>query len=265
MLLVNILFGLVSSISLCDKYTTALFTNNTSENQQTLVTLVVNTAIIGNYTKGAKNVVPGILAPDGDLLKFFDGSMSTTNENGIPTKVNFLDDGGAGPLLLNKPANGTNSRQYTLVTHLYEVFGSLLECSQQSNTNVFKLYDGDTSMFEVHRFMKLNNTQVLYFIKQVGLSALSFGVSTDDVKTVGDALTNLFLMRCTAPVSLVPGVSPALQSICNSDDCPLAQNPACESYTTPTSTSRKPTKTNSAITIKGSLLVTLASVFAMVL
>jgi hypothetical protein len=36
--------------SICDYYTTALLKNNTAENQKTLLTLVVNTAVIGNCT-----------------------------------------------------------------------------------------------------------------------------------------------------------------------------------------------------------------------
>jgi hypothetical protein len=34
--------------SICDYYTTALLKNNTAANQKTLLTLVVNTAVIGN-------------------------------------------------------------------------------------------------------------------------------------------------------------------------------------------------------------------------
>jgi len=37
-----------TNTSVCDYYTTALLVNNTAENQKTLLTLVVNTAIIGN-------------------------------------------------------------------------------------------------------------------------------------------------------------------------------------------------------------------------
>lgn len=264
-------FSASQTVSLCDKYTTALFKNNTAENQQTLVTLVVNTAIIGNYTNGSMNAVPGILAKDGNLVQFFDGSMSTTNENNVPTKVNFLDDGGAAPLLLNKPANGTNSRQYTLVTHLYQVFGSLLGCSKQADNSTFKPYSGDLSMFEVHKFMKLNQTQVTYFIKQVGLSALSFGVSVEDATSVGDAMSNLFLMRCSPPTALAPGAPPQLQSVCITDDCVVDPKGDCNLYTSTmtgtmtgtmtrtatktTSTSRTPSATmsNSAESIELSL------------
>lgn len=37
-----------SNVSICDYYTTALLTNNTAENQYTLLTLLVNTVVIGN-------------------------------------------------------------------------------------------------------------------------------------------------------------------------------------------------------------------------
>jgi hypothetical protein len=37
-----------ANTSICDYYTTALLKNNTAANQMTLLTLVVNTAVIGN-------------------------------------------------------------------------------------------------------------------------------------------------------------------------------------------------------------------------
>lgn len=47
-----------------------------------------------------------------DLLPYFNGGLASTNTGGdAGTSVNFLDDGGAAPLLLNKPANGTSSMQ----------------------------------------------------------------------------------------------------------------------------------------------------------
>jgi hypothetical protein len=42
--------GRPANVSICDYYTTALLKNNTAENQKTLLTLVVNTAVIGNCT-----------------------------------------------------------------------------------------------------------------------------------------------------------------------------------------------------------------------
>lgn len=94
--------------------------NNTAENQQTVLTLIVNTAIIGNYSSnpGSLVAVPGILAPgtghyEGvDLAPYFTGALNSTNRGGNSgVSVNLLDDGGAAPLRANKPANGEASNQ----------------------------------------------------------------------------------------------------------------------------------------------------------
>lgn len=107
-----------ANTSICDYYTTALLKNNTAANQLTLLTLVVNTVVIGNYTKPNVGIaVPGILAPgvvNGtkvNLLPFFDGGLASTNRGGKAVAVNFLDDGAAAPLLKNLPANGQSSNQ----------------------------------------------------------------------------------------------------------------------------------------------------------
>lgn len=108
-----------ASESICDYYTTALLKENNATNQETVLTLVVNTAVIGNYTKnpGSLNAVPGILANGTgefagvNLLPYFSGALVSTNANGVAKAVNFLDDGGATPLMMNKPANGTSSAQ----------------------------------------------------------------------------------------------------------------------------------------------------------
>lgn len=103
---------------ICDYYTTALLKDNTAANQYLLLTLLVNTVVIGNYTKPNTGVaVPGILAPgvvNGEavnLLPYFNGCLESTNENGKPASVNFLDGGGAAPLKMNKPANDNTSNQ----------------------------------------------------------------------------------------------------------------------------------------------------------
>ena len=103
---------------ICDFYTTALLKENNATNQYTLLTLLVNTAVIGNYTKPNVGIkVDGILAPgefDGtkvNLMPYFNGGLASSNRGGKAVAVNFLDDGGAVPLLMNKPANGTDSNQ----------------------------------------------------------------------------------------------------------------------------------------------------------
>lgn len=108
-----------ANVSICDYYTTALLKDNNATNQYTLLTLLVNTAVIGNYTQPNVGVsVPGILNPKGsykgvpvNLVPYFDGGLYSTNENGKPSAVNFLDGGGAAPLMKNMPANDKTSRQ----------------------------------------------------------------------------------------------------------------------------------------------------------
>jgi hypothetical protein len=61
--------------------------------------------------------LPGILAPatyggeQVNLLPYFNGCLLSTNVNNIPSSVNFLDGGGAAPLMQNMPANNANSNQ----------------------------------------------------------------------------------------------------------------------------------------------------------
>lgn len=119
--------GRPSDVSICDYYTKALLKDNTAENQHKLLTLLVNTAVIGNYTQPNVGVsVPGILNPNGmyqgakvNLVPFFDGSLASTNRGGDHgVSVNFLDGGGAAPLKQNKPANDMNSNQaYVPASH----------------------------------------------------------------------------------------------------------------------------------------------------
>lgn len=62
--------------------------------------------------------VPGILAPgkingtDVNLLPYFSGDLASTNRGGKKgVSVNFLDGGGAAPLMKSKPANDKDSNQ----------------------------------------------------------------------------------------------------------------------------------------------------------
>src|SRR5579859_879442 len=225
-----------ANASICDFYTTALLKDNTAANQLTLLTLLVNTVVIGNYTKPNVGVkVPGILAPgvqNGvpvDLLGFFNGSMKIANRNNQPVSVNFLDDGGAAPLMQNKPANTQNSNQYFLLTHLYQFFGKLLGCSKE-DTSGFPGYSGVNGQFEVHKFMNISKPQMDYFITQVGLAALSFGVSNDDATIVGNALNSTFARRCSPPVAVIPDQGSHLEAICINPNCVLATSAVCAQY-----------------------------------
>jgi hypothetical protein len=243
-----------TNTSICDYYTTALLKNNTAANQMTLLTLVVNTAVIGNCksapssacglhspspTDTKPNVgisVPGILAPGTfngvavNLAPYFTGALASTNTGGLMgASVNFLDGGGAAPLLLNMPANNTSSNQYRLLTHLYEYFGALLQCSQQGTTG-YPAYNGGASMYSVHKFMDLSAAEVGYFITQVALSAASFGVAQSDLMGVGVALNSLFGNRCSPATVIIASQGAQLQSICTDSTCPLDTNSTCASY-----------------------------------
>lgn len=109
-----------SNTSICDYYTEALLKQNNATNQYTLLTLLVNTAVIGNYTQPNVGVsVPGILNPDGmyngtkvNLVPYFNGGLASSNTGGMAgMAVNFLDGGGAAPLMKNMPAADKTSKQ----------------------------------------------------------------------------------------------------------------------------------------------------------
>ncbi|KAK2017485.1 hypothetical protein LZ32DRAFT_665397 [Colletotrichum eremochloae] len=224
---------------ICDYYTTALLKNNTAENQYTLLTLLVNTAVIGNYTMPNVGVkVAGILAPgtyngaEVNLLPYFNGELASSNRGGSSgVSVNFLDGGGAAPLMKSMPADNDQSKQYFLLTHLYQFFGALLGCSKYGMAG-FPRYGGFASMYEVHKFMDLDENELGYFIQQVALAGASFGVAPDDLKTVGTALNQLFGLRCSPAATAIPEQGPQLQAICIADSCPLSPNAVCASYQT---------------------------------
>ncbi|KAH7134542.1 hypothetical protein B0J13DRAFT_641053 [Dactylonectria estremocensis] len=229
-----------SDTPICDYYTTALLKNNTAENQLTLLTLLVNTVVIGNYTEPNVGIkVPGILAPgkindtDVNLLPYFDGELASSNRGGKKgVAVNFLDGGGAAPLMKNKPAEDDSSNQYFLLTHLYQFFGSLLGCSMQGMSG-FDAYTSESSMYKVHKFMDLDYAEVTYFVTQVGLAAASFGVAEDDIKGVATALNSLFNVRCAPATTVIKAQGSQLQSICIAESCPLAMDGVCSKYDTP--------------------------------
>lgn len=115
------------------------------------------------------------------------------------------------------------------MTHLYQLFGALLQCSEYG-MGAFPPYMGKASLYEVHKFMALDNAEVTYFIDQVGLAAASFGVAKADVMAAGSALETLFGKRCAPATTVIPAQGPQLQAICIEPDCPLAANATCGLY-----------------------------------
>lgn len=278
------------NMSVCDYYTMALFKDESAAHQYGLVSAVVNRAVIGNTT--ANPNLTGIVAPYAyymgqyvNLLQYFDGAQNSTNRGGSMGVggVNFLDGGGAMPLENGMPANNTMSNQYTLLTHLYQYFGSLLGCSTYGTTG-YPAYAGFPSMFSVHEYMGLGPYEVGYFIEQVGLSALSYGVTMDDVTMIGDTLSSLFNVRCAPNTTIIMAQGATLNSICTMDNCMLAANASCGSYpmnlpmpvnvssssmmsgSSPTGTGSMPAKqtTNAGSSLAvGSLLAAVAFLFAL--
>ncbi|KAK5456827.1 hypothetical protein LTS15_004607 [Exophiala xenobiotica] len=223
-----------SGTSICDYYTTALLKEDTPANQYALLTVLVNTVVIGNYSACAVGGgLAGILAPANyggeqvNLLPYFNGCLLSTNVDNMPSSVNFLDGGGAAPLMNNMPANNPNSNQYGLLTHLYQFFGKLLGCSGYGEMG-FPSYMGDPSMARVHKFMALDPAEVGYFISQVGAAATCLGVSSSDVSVVAGVLMQYFGYRCSPPLAITDG--PLLQSICEACDCPYDPMANCKLY-----------------------------------
>lgn len=106
-----------TNISVCDYYADKVMQEHSASSQYKFIVKLINTAIIGTYTKPSEVHVPGILAPgivngaDVALLPYFNGSLISTNRNGTPASINFLADGGLRSLRNDKPAKGTKSDQ----------------------------------------------------------------------------------------------------------------------------------------------------------
>jgi hypothetical protein len=198
----------VNDATLCMKYTTALFTNDTADNELALIQAVVNLAVLGD----AEMNVSGILAPEGGLVAFFSGAAGNTTNRGTPVSINFLD-------------GATN--QETLLMHLYQFFGALLGCTAAG----FPQYAGNPDMYDVHKFMGITLDQNNYFIGQVGAAASALGVTDDDVAVVAGVLDGIFNTRCPPPLTESDGVPSFLvgtnPSICTDNSCPLAINATC--------------------------------------
>ena len=91
----------------------------------------------------------------------------------------------------------------------------------------YPAYAGVTGMYEVHKFMGLNQYEVGYFIQQVALSAASFGAADSDVIAVASALMDLFGYQCLPPRAIVVPMKEA-QSICTAqNDCMSNEHSNC--------------------------------------
>lgn len=78
--------------------------------------------------------------------------------------------------------------------------------------------------------MNIDINELTYFITQVGLSATSFGVTTEDVTAVGMSLNTVFGQRCSPAQVVIPSQPADLQAMCINANCPQASAPVCSQY-----------------------------------
>lgn len=107
--------------SICDRYAGSILGANTLETQQLLITLFVNTALVGNYTTPNVGIrVPGIIWPGEfqgkpiNQMPYFDGSLASSNvgkDLGHGQAINWLDGGGPAALRSNVSAFNVTSNQ----------------------------------------------------------------------------------------------------------------------------------------------------------
>ncbi|EGX50118.1 hypothetical protein AOL_s00076g469 [Orbilia oligospora ATCC 24927] len=224
--------------SFCDKYTKALFGDNTGSNQYSFMIRLINTAFIGNYSGPSSVKITGILSPgtfNGDevsLLPYFNGGLASANRGYRPgnrTIINFLDDGGVFALGQGKPSYSQRSKQYKLFSHMYQYFGGMLGCSLYGQDG-FPAYQGSARMYEVHKFMNLAPPQLGYFIQELSLAAISLGVAEGDIIAVASMLNSTFGQACAPPTIVLPDGILDLQAMCINTACPLARDPRCGGY-----------------------------------
>jgi len=107
--------------SICDKYTISLLGENTLANQALLMTIFVNTGMVGNYTTPNIGIsVPGVIWPSVwqrkpiNQMPYFNGELASSNlevDLGHGVAVNWLDGGGPEALRQNLAAFDQSSNQ----------------------------------------------------------------------------------------------------------------------------------------------------------
>ncbi|EHK96557.1 putative enoyl-CoA hydratase, mitochondrial [Glarea lozoyensis 74030] len=132
--------------------------------------------------------------------------------------------------------NGTNvnllryfDAALLLVTHVWQYFGVLLNCSKQGIDPDFPAYKGNPSMYEVHKYMDLDPYEQGWFVDQLTQAAASIGFSAEDTTIWFNTMTGLFSSRCSPP-TVVGGLPPALNAICTHSSCPVAEGGDCALY-----------------------------------
>ncbi|CAG8953770.1 hypothetical protein HYFRA_00006661 [Hymenoscyphus fraxineus] len=227
--------------TICDYYTVKLYGSNTTESQNKLMQGIISMAWGGGAGIPNTSDITGILNPGTfqgtnlNLGSYFDGSKASSNLNNVAVGINWLDGGGTQPLnnFLNSNANSivlaNNTNQYRLLSHWTFTFSRLFGCTQP------KPLPSSESRFlspaYVHKYMKLNNTEVGHFIDQLTKASTHFGFSEVDRMTLSQSMNVLYNVRCSPAKEVMPSLGPQLYSICQDESCPLDQPiPNCAAY-----------------------------------
>ncbi|KAL5322636.1 hypothetical protein ACEPPN_010610 [Leptodophora sp. 'Broadleaf-Isolate-01'] len=188
-----------ANVTICDYYSETILGEKTAASQKLLMTILMNTVVLGNYTTPNVGIpVHGIAAPgvqdgkDVNLLPYFTGALLSTTPPGdrdVGVSKLFLDDGGADSLKLNMSSIGTTSAQH-------------LRRGAQHVQTPLQLVDASSS---------------------IGFSK----ADAENWKT----LMAPFNTRC-APAFTVEGVAGGdyLQSVCINEDGPLDKSANCDAY-----------------------------------
>ena len=75
--------------------------------------------------------------------------------------------------------------------------------------------------------MGLNKAKISFFNDMVGQAALGFGVSKEDVKSIGDLLESTFNIQCGLPTKLTPSLDPQSQGFCFGKGCKVGKDRVC--------------------------------------
>lgn len=251
LLVVALLFGASlaqrpSNASTCDYYAQSLYGANNSQTQYQLVQHIVALAFGGapSSNTNISSDITGIFNPGTfqdlsvDLAPWFNGVIDSTNLNDQAVGINWLDDGGLGPL--HNYLNGSTSsvvltnttNQYRLFAHFFQAFSHIFGCSDPpepapstSGSN------SPLSLAYVHKYMNLNYTDLGHFINQLSMATANYGFSDQDSQTLSTDLNGMYNVRCAPPVTESAAQGPQLLSLCQADTCPLAvPNADCAAY-----------------------------------
>lgn len=121
--------------------------------------------------------------------------------------------------------------QSRLFAQFFVSFARTFGCTKPPAPPASSAAKGPLNLAYIHKYMNLNYTQLGHFINQLTLATKHFGFSDQDSRTFNTRLNSLFNVRCAPAITLNPGGTPQLLSLCQNPTCPLAAPAAdCNAY-----------------------------------